>query len=216
MKRLLTLTLIMAVMLAACNAPANEIEIDSVRTVSETSDRITDTTKTTAKKTQAAETSADEAVAEPAMAEEAALSSEAGAEIAGETNAAETTTETAEHIICGSYRSVLPAYPLEDGELEELRAAGEDFIYHDFINISQFDDGAFQVEFRLAIGGSGNDFAVFDTEALGTANWYSFYFDGSDGMASQFNNGEVTVTADGTTAWVTFEGGEPQEYTKTE
>jgi hypothetical protein len=125
-----------------------------------------------------------------------------------------TTTAKNEPAICGSYRSVEPAYPMTDAELEELKATGEDFMIYDYINIEQHKDGSFQVEFRFQIGGSGNDFASFDTEALGTADWYSFYFDGDMGVP--YNNGPVTITSDGTTAWVTFDGGEPQEFRKTE
>jgi hypothetical protein len=125
-----------------------------------------------------------------------------------------TTTASNEPAICGSYRSVEPAYPMTDAEIAELEAAGEDFMIYDYINIEQHKDGSFQVEFILQIGGSGNDYASFDTEALGTANWYSFYFEGDMGVPQ--NNGPVTITSDGTTAWVTFEGGEPQEFKKTE
>jgi hypothetical protein len=119
------------------------------------------------------------------------------------TTATTTTTASNEPAICGSYRSVLPAYP-----------EGTEAYDYDYINIDQFDDGRFQVEFRLAIGGSGNDFAVFETESLGTANWYSYYFEGDMGVP--YNNGPVTITSDGNTAWVTFGDGEAYEFRKTE
>jgi hypothetical protein len=217
MKRLLTLSLalIMAVTLAACNGAAGET--DFTRASENTAETAAD--KTTTKKADEVKTSADEAVVEAAFAEEAVAEAEFANEAGGATTtAAETTAKSAknEHAICGTYRSVLPAYPLEEGELEEIIAAGEDYMLYDYIDISQHDDGRFQVELRLAIGGSGNDFAIFDTEALGTADWYSYYFDGSDGMATPYNNGAVTVTADGSTAWVAFDGGEAYEYTRVE
>jgi hypothetical protein len=223
MKRLFTITLalIMAVTLAACNNP--ESETDFTRAEDNTAETANETTT---KKADAEKTSADEAVAEPAFAEEAVAEpafAGAEAEFANEaggetTTAAETTTKTdkQEHAICGTYRSVLPAYPLEEGELEEIMAGGEDYMLYDYIDISHFDDGRFQVELRLAIGGSGNDFAIFDTEALGTSDWYSYYFDGSNDVATPNNNGAVTVTADGATAWVAFEGGEAYEFTRVE
>jgi hypothetical protein len=139
---------------------------------------------------------------------------------AATTTAATTTAATAaasgEPSVCGTYRSVDPAYPVEDAELEELRAAGEDYMLYDYIDIEQHDDGSFQAQFMLAIGSSGNDFAVFDTEALGTTNWYSFYFDGDSGMGTPYNNGSVTITPDGDSIWVTFEGGEAYEFRRTE
>jgi hypothetical protein len=136
-----------------------------------------------------------------------------------ETTTTTTTTTTAattaalSSSITGTYRAVEPAYPPEDINLEEI-PPGEEFLIYDHINIDANDDGSYQVEFRPVIGGSGNDFAVFDSEALGTTNWYSFYFDGDMGVP--WNNGLVTVTADGTTAWVTYENGEPQEFRKIE
>jgi hypothetical protein len=205
MKRLLPLSIamIMTLALAACNVPATEpansiTEADTV------------TSADTAAETTTAATTTSDIINEM-------VAAEAEIEMTVTTTAtAETTIESTipEPAICGSYRSVEPAYPMEEAELEELKAAGEDFMIYDFINIDQFDDGHFQVEFRLAMGGSGNDFAVFDTEALGTANWYSYYFDGDMGVPH--DNGAVTITSDGNTAWVTFEDGEPQEFKKTE
>jgi hypothetical protein len=214
MKRFLTITLalITALSLAACNAAA---PVETVDTKAETSAPETTAAVTTTPAVAAAAEVAEEEAAEEVFAQEMAIE-EAVAEITVKTTAAETAAKTTkqEPAICGSYRSVETAYPLEDGELEQLIAAGEEPMVYDYINISQFDDGGFQVEFRLAIGGSGNDYAVFDTETLGTANWYSFYFDGDMGVPQ--NNGPVTVTADGNTAWVTFDGGEAQEFRKTE
>ncbi|MDR0943731.1 MAG: hypothetical protein LBM41_04275 [Ruminococcus sp.] len=188
MKHFLTLTLITVLALSACTATAPEIS-NTVSSVPETTTTasIPETTTTIAETTTITTTT---------------------------TTTMTTTTAKAEPAICGSYRSVIPAYPMEDAELAELEAAGEYFEIYDYINIEQHNDGSFQVEFRFQIGGSGNDYASFDTEALGTANWYSFYFDGDMGVP--YNNGAVTITSDGTTAWVTFEGGEPQEFKKTE
>jgi ABC-type Fe3+-hydroxamate transport system substrate-binding protein len=174
MKRLFTLALIM--FLSACTTTVQE-PVNTASTAPETTTTTT-TTNTVADTTITVITTVT-------------------------TTTEETTTTKQEPAICGSYRSVLPAYP-----------EGIEVYDYDYINIDQFDDGHFQVEFRLAIGGSGNDFAVFDTESLGTANWYSYYFDGDMGVP--YNNGSVTITSDGTTAWVTYEDGEPQEFKKTE
>jgi hypothetical protein len=189
----LTLVLIMTLALAACNTPVSETTIS------------TDAP-------QSAEITTAANINEAGVPE--AITKMTAAPVTTTTTAATTTTTNSEPAICGSYRSVEPAYPMEDAELAELEAAGEYFEIYDYINIEQHKDGSFQVEFRLQIGGSGNDFAVFETESLGTANWYSYYFDGEMGVP--YDNGSVTITSDGTTAWVTFDGGEPQEFKKTE
>jgi hypothetical protein len=192
MKKLFTLAsaLALAIALTACGGEPAETETTTTTTTKAI------TTTTTVETT----TTAIAAATEEAAAEETTAATTT-------TTASETTTTAPEtqpdSSITGTYRSVEPAYP-----------EGTEPYDFDYINIDQMDDGRFQVEFRLAIGGSGNDFAVFDSEALGAANWYSFYFDGDMGVP--YNNGLVTVTADGNTAWVTYEGGEPQEFVKVE
>jgi hypothetical protein len=210
MKIKLTLALIMAVTFTGCNNVKSETtDISTVETSTtgafSATEAITETTKT--------EDAVIESVNESVPVDEALNEAEVGVTTI-ETTTATTTVAKNEPAICGSYRSAIPAYPMEDAELAELEAAGEYFEIYDYINIEQHKDGSFQVEFRFQIGSSGNDFASFDTEALGTANWYSFYFDGDMGVPQ--NNGPVTITSDGTTAWVTFDGGEPQEFIKTE
>jgi type II secretory pathway component PulM len=187
MKRLLTLTLalIMAVTLTACNAPA-ETEFT----------RAEDTIAETAAETAAAKTTT-------------AANAAAVAAVADETAALSTNQEPS---ICGEYRSVLYSPYIETDEMiEEIKNSGEEHMLYDYVNITLLSDGSFQAAFMSEWIGRYDDYALFSSEALGTTDWLSV-----DSVTNEsFNLGEVTVTADGSTAWVTFEGEEPQEYKKT-
>jgi flagellar biosynthesis GTPase FlhF len=220
MKRLLALVFIMALTLAACDLQTaettNPVAVSANATAPSSAETVSSPAETSA---VAAEEKAAPEEKAPEIAEEKTAPEEttpAVAEIAepAATTTVATTTASNEPAVCGTYRSVEPVYDVEDAELEELIAAGEDHMLYDYIDIEQHDDGRFQAQFMLAIGSSGNDFAVFETESLGTAYWYSFYFDGDMGVP--YNNGAVTITPDGDSIWVTFEGGEAYEFIRTE
>jgi hypothetical protein len=59
-------------------------------------------------------------------------------------------------------------------------------------------------------GGTGNDYAHFDTEELGTGYVQSFSFD-PDVYAPGYS---LTITVEADSAWVTREGGEMIEFVK--
>jgi hypothetical protein len=170
------LTLIMAIALAACNAPAAETEF-----------------------TRAEDNTAEKVVADTTAAADTAVADEVVAEFSAETTStAETTTATTKQqsAICGLYRAVIPEHE-----------GGDDY---DYMRIDEFDDGSFQVEIMPVAGGTGNDYVVYETEELGTGSIQSFTFDPDIAPIPR----SVTITADGNTAWVTYEGGEPLEYVK--
>jgi hypothetical protein len=190
MKRLLTLTfaLIMAVILTACNAPAGET--DFTRASDNIAETAADENQTSTTTTAANTPSGGETIA---PAEIAAIS------------------ENQEPSICGEYRSVLYSPYIETDEMiEEIKNSGDNHMLYDYVSITQLDDGSFQAAFMSEWIGRYDDYALFDSEALGTTDWLSV-----DSVTNEsFDLGEVTVTADGNTAWVTFEGEEPQEYKK--
>jgi hypothetical protein len=128
------------------------------------------------------------------------------------TSAAAVTTVNQQSSICGEYRSVLYSPYIETDEMiEEIINSGEDHMLYDYVNVTMLDDGSFQAAFMSEWIGRYDDYAFYDNEVLGTSAWMSY-----DSVTSEvFNLGNVTVTADGNTAWVTFEGEEPREYTKT-
>jgi hypothetical protein len=138
---------------------------------------------------------------------------------ANETTSVTTTVTSAaaaivnqQSLICGEYCSVLYSPYIETDEMiEEIINSGEDHMLYDYVNITMLDDGSFQTAFMSEWIGRYDDYAFYESEALGTSAWMSY--DSVTGEA--FNLGDVTVTADGSTAWITFEGEEPQEYTKT-
>jgi hypothetical protein len=204
-----TLALIMTLTLAACNASPAE----TVGTKAETDAPETTTAAEEATTTEYAAEAEYETVAEAEYETVAEFANEAG-ETAGVTTAAETTTATAkkEPAVCGTYRSVKP---IEDIDPAEISPEDEPMFYS-YINVDQMDDGHFQVEFRDPYGGSDESYAVFDTEALGTSNIINFSFNDSDPIASSSAGGAVTITVEGDTAWVTFGGGEAEEYKKIE
>jgi hypothetical protein len=121
-----------------------------------------------------------------------------------DSSAATTTVETTaattkqESPICGLYRSTIPEHE-----------GGDDY---DYIWIQQLDDGTFQVEMMPVSGGTGNDYAHFDTEELGTGYVQSFTFD-PDIYSPGYS---LTITVEGDSAWVTHDGGEPIEFVKEE